>query len=231
LESAGAEDKPQRSPERLRTLIGQKAISIWQLLITTRPFFSIPTMPTHIITGATSLATNKDDAPLAIADFSAAIRLNPNYLAAYFSRARAYFYSGNSANALADVGRAAQMSPKDAYMALWLDVIAQRSNVPSRLAESISNIDMTVWPAPVVQLFVGRTTLTAVPAAAEDDDPDKKSAKVCEANFYSGELALRQKSSMDEAVRQLRSAATACPPNFTESFAAKAELKALGITP
>jgi lipoprotein NlpI len=174
---------------------------------------------------------DKGDASRAIADFNDAIRLNPNYLAAYFSRARAYFYSGNSANALADIGHAAQLSPKDAYMALWLDVIAQRANAPSRLTESISSIDMTVWPAPVVQLFVGRLTPTAVLAAAEDDDPEKKKGKVCEANFYGGELALRQKSSMDEAVRQLRLAAAACPPNFAESFAAKAELKALGITP
>lgn len=174
---------------------------------------------------------DKGDASRAIADFSDAIRLNPNFVAAYFNRARAYLYSGSSANALADIDHAAGLSPKDAYNALWLDIIGQRNDVPSRLAQSVSNIDMTVWPAPVIQLFLGRLTPAAVLAAAEDPDADKKKGLVCEANFYGGELGLRQKSSIDEAVHQLRLAATECPPNFTESLAAKAELKALGITP
>jgi lipoprotein NlpI len=99
------------------------------------------------------------------------------------------------------------------------------------LAQSISNIDMTVWPAPVIQLFLGRLTPAAVLVAAEEADADKKKGLVCEANFYGGELGLRQKGSIDEAIHQLRLAATECPPNFTESLAAKAELKALGVTP
>jgi lipoprotein NlpI len=174
---------------------------------------------------------DKGDAARAIADLSEAIRLNPRLVAAYFSRARAYLYSGDAAKALADIDRAAASSPKDAYNALWLDIIAQRNNVPSRLSQSISAIDMTGWPAPVVQLYLGQLTQAEMLVAAENADADKKQSQLCEAHFYGGELALRKSDSRDEAIRELRSAATSCPPDFTEALAAKAELKALGIAP
>jgi lipoprotein NlpI len=174
---------------------------------------------------------DKGDLSRAIADFSEAIRLNPYYIAAYFSRARAYLYSGDAVQALPDIERAAALNPKDAYSALWFDNIAQRNNVPSRLAQSISTIDMTVWPAPVIELYLGRQTQAGVLSVAGSADGDKRKGLVCEANFYGGELALRKKDSTDEAVRLLRSAATDCPPEFTESLAAKAELKALGVAP
>ena len=49
---------------------------------------------------------------------------------------------------------------------------------------------------------------------------------MCEANFYTGQLALLQ-SRKDDAVRLFRLAAADCPPNFVESYAAKAELRLL----
>lgn len=174
---------------------------------------------------------DKGDSSRAIADFSETIRLNPNLVAAYFNRARAYLYSGDSAKALADMDHAAGLAPKDAYNALWLDIIGQRNDAPSRLSQSVSNFDMTAWPAPVVQLFLGRVALADVLAAADNADAVKKKSQLCEAHFYGGELALRKKESRDEAILQLRSAATDCPPDFTEAFAAKAELKMLGIVP
>ena len=174
---------------------------------------------------------DKGDLSRAIADFSETIRLNPNLVAAYFNRARAYLYSGDSAKALADMDHAAGLAPKDAYNALWLDIIGQRNDASGRLSQSVSNFDMTAWPAPVVQLFLSRLSLADVLAAADNADAVKKKSQVCEAHFYGGELALRKTESRDEAILQLRSAATDCPPDFTEAFAAKAELKALGIAP
>ena len=50
---------------------------------------------------------------------------------------------------------------------------------------------------------MGQLTLDAVLAAADDPDASKKSTQVCEANFYSGELAL-QKDKKDEATRLFR---------------------------
>jgi lipoprotein NlpI len=89
---------------------------------------------------------------------------------------------------------------------------------------------MTVWPAPVIHMFLGQTTPAAVLAAADDPNAAKKTDHVCEANFYSGEWALRQ-GNKDDAARLFRVAARDCPRAFVEATAAALELKALGATP
>jgi lipoprotein NlpI len=89
---------------------------------------------------------------------------------------------------------------------------------------------MTVWPAPVIRLFMDQMTPAAVLAAADDPDATKKKGQVCEAIFYSGELSLT-KGLKDEATRLFRLAASDCPHSFNEWDAANAELKALGVVP
>jgi lipoprotein NlpI len=169
----------------------------------------------------------KGDHDRAIADYNQAIALDPKFARAYYNRGLANLYAGVLPNALADLNQATALDPKYSYAALWLDIIGQRSNVSSRLAQAISTIDMTAWPAPVIRMFLGQMPPAAVLAAADDPDPTKKKGQVCEANFYSGEWALRQ-DAKDEAMRLFRLAASHCPKNFTEWFAANAELKALG---
>jgi lipoprotein NlpI len=111
-----------------------------------------------------------------------------------------------------------------------VDIVSQRNNLPSRLAQTSSQIDMTVCPAPVIRLLMDQMTPAAVLAAADDPDATKKKGQVCEANFYSGELSLT-KGLKDEANRLLRLAASDCPHRFNEWDAANAELKALGVVP
>jgi lipoprotein NlpI len=87
---------------------------------------------------------------------------------------------------------------------------------------------MTVWPAPVIQLFMEQLTPAALLAAADDPDTARKQAKVCDAIFYSGEFSL-VKGLKDEATRLFRQAAGDCAQNY--KAAAVAELKALGVVP
>jgi lipoprotein NlpI len=131
---------------------------------------------------------------------------------------------------LADVSQASELDPKNAYIALWVDIVGQHNNVPSRLSQAISTIDMTAWPAPVIRMFLGQTTPAAVLAAADDSDATKKKGHLCEANFYSGELALRQ-GAKDEAARLFGLAASDCPLDSDEWGDANAELKVLGLKP
>jgi lipoprotein NlpI len=172
----------------------------------------------------------KGDNDRALADLSEAIRLNPRSEAAYFNRGLTYLYSGALPLALSDVNQAADLDPKDAYDALWADIIAARVKAPSRLSQAVARIDMNAWPAPIVRLFLGEMTPAAVLAAASDADARKARDRACEANFFGGQWQLRQtkRDSKKEATRLFTLAANDCPPSFNEPGAAKAELKALG---
>jgi lipoprotein NlpI len=136
----------------------------------------------------------------------------------------AYFViGGRTADAEADFRKASELSPTDAYAALWFDLAARRTNVPSRLAETAKQLDMTAWPAPVVREFLGELNSAQTLAAANDNDPKTRLGQTCEASFYSGEFALL-KNNKQEALRLLRLAASDCPRGFLESTAAIAEL-------
>jgi lipoprotein NlpI len=166
----------------------------------------------------------------AIADYNEAIRLDPKSAYAYRERSLTHFYGGTFAQALADISQASKLAQKDPYNALWVEIVGQRNNAPSRLSQAISKIDMSAWPAPVIRMFLGQMPPADVLAAAEHPDATKRKGRVCEANFYSGELALRT-GAKDEAGRLFRLAASDCPKTFEERDAAEAELKALGIVP
>lgn len=164
------------------------------------------------------------NSPAAIEDFTRAIKLDPEDAGAYFNRGVAYYViGGRYADAVADFKKAAEFNTKNAYAALWRDLAERRNKAPNHLAEAASELDMTTWPAPVVRHFLGKTTAEQTVAAAFDADEKTKRAQTCEANFYSGELALLKKDNK-QAQRLLKLAADQCPPSFVESPAAIAEL-------
>ena len=171
-----------------------------------------------------SISYIKGDNSAAVADFTKSIQLEPNEATAYFNRGVAYFFAGGHiADAEADLKKASALNPKDAYAALWLDLAERRNNVPSHLAEAAKQLDMTAWPAPVVRHFLGDLSAAQTLAAAFDSDSKTRQGQSCEANFYSGELALLKKD-RKEAQRLLQLAANDCPRGFIESTAAVAEL-------
>ena len=162
--------------------------------------------------------------PAALEDFSKSIRLDPEDATAYFNRGVAYYILGaHNADAVADFKKAAELNPKDAYAAIWRDLAERRNNAPSHLAEAAKQLDMNVWPAPVIRHFLGEMNSEQIFAAAFDTDPKTKLSQTCEANFYNGEFALLKKDTKD-AQRLLKLAANDCPPSFVESTAAIAEL-------
>jgi|SRR5581483_1858141 len=173
---------------------------------------------------------DKGDHDRAMADFSQAISIDPKNDSAYLARGLQNLYAGSLDKALADLNQASALAPKYAYAALWVDIVSQRNKLPSRLSQTSSQIDMTVWPAPIIRLFMNQMTAGAVLAAADSPDETKKVGEVCEANVYIGEWSLL-KGEKDEAVRLLRLGLRDCPHTFIELGAAKAELKALGVVP
>jgi tetratricopeptide (TPR) repeat protein len=171
----------------------------------------------------------KGDNDRAIADYNEAIRLDPKSALAYSARGRAYLFAGSIDKALADFNQAGTQAPKNAYMVLWADIIGRRNKLPSRLAQTSSQLNMAVWPAPIVKMLMDQMTPADLLAAADDPDAIKKNGQICEVNFYSGELSLA-KGAKDEAIRLFRLAAGACPHSFNEWNDAVAELKALGTS-
>jgi tetratricopeptide (TPR) repeat protein len=163
--------------------------------------------------------------PNALEDFTKAIKFDAEDATVYFNRGVAYFVvGGRLADAVADFKKASELNPKDAYAALWRDLAERRNNnVTGHLAEAAKQLDMTVWPAPVIREFLGELSAEQTVGAAVDNDPRTKLGQTCEANFYGGELALLKKNKK-EALRQLRLAANECPRTFIESTAAIAEL-------
>ncbi|WP_213742047.1 tetratricopeptide repeat protein [Bradyrhizobium sp. dw_411] len=162
--------------------------------------------------------------PGALEDFTKAIKFDTEDATAYFNRGVAYFVvGGRLADAVADFKKASELNPKDAYAALWRELAERRTNnVTGHLAEAAKQLDMTVWPAPVIRQFLGELNAEQTVAAAADNDPRTKQAQTCEANFYGGELALVKKNKK-EALRLLKLAADNCPRSFVESTAAIAE--------
>jgi tetratricopeptide (TPR) repeat protein len=191
----------------------------------------------------------KGDLSRAVADFTEAVRGGTKYAVPYLNRALVHLSAGSAQTALTDLNQASVLEPKNAYVALWLHIAAQRANSPSRLADAVAQIDLARWPGPIVRAYLGQLTTEALLAAAGDPDPRVAKSQVCEANFYSGELALLR-GAKDEAVRLFRLAAAGCPKNVTakfnkphfvygvpqlaalpEGYAAVFELKALNLRP
>jgi lipoprotein NlpI len=106
----------------------------------------------------------------------------------------------------------------------------KRGNQPSRLAQAVTQIDMTKWPAPIMRLYLGQMTAAQVLDAARNPNAKTEAGQVCEANFYTGELALQRRDTA-LATRLFRLAAAGCPKDFAEWSAARAELTGLGEKP
>jgi tetratricopeptide (TPR) repeat protein len=172
----------------------------------------------------------KGDVGSAIADYNEAIELNPKFYQTYLARGLLSLDAGELPKALADIKQASALNPNDPYTALWLDIANKRSKLPSSLAQATAQIDMAKWPAPIIRLYLGQMTPEAVLAAAADLDASKHKSQVCEANFFTGELALQQ-GKKDEATRLFRIAHEACPNDSFQLVAANDELKALASQP
>ena len=169
----------------------------------------------------------KGDFERALADFNVVVRLHPEYVLGYLERGRIDLYCGRLDNAQMDFEHAIRMDPTSAYAPLWLELARRRNSLPSNLATAIEQVDMTKWPAPMLRLFLGQATPTAVLGAANDGNPATQRGQICEANFFIAEWQLFQDATVD-ALRLLRLAVSECPRNYIEWNAANAELLRFG---
>ena len=116
-------------------------------------------------------------------------RLDPDKAEPYCNRRITNFYAGLLSQAAAHLGRSSQLNPRNSYTAIWLDIVDARSNRPSQFARAEPQLEITKWPAPIIRLCHGQATPEEVLGAADDPDAATKQRRVCEANFFIGQMA------------------------------------------
>ncbi len=175
--------------------------------------------------GRGNVYRDRGDLAQALANYAKAVLIDPRFDAALRNQALTELYRGEVKQALTHFDA---LAPRDAYAAIWREIVAQRSDQPGALREQTAKMDMNLWPAPLIHMFLGQISSDDLLAAAEAADFDKKRGQVCEANLYIGEKALLS-GAKEEAVERFKTAAKDCPGDYLEFAAARLELAALGV--
>jgi len=181
----------------------------------------------YLMRGVANACLNKPDA--ALADFNAAIALRPN-ATLYETVARFQWNYGSFPQAAGNYAQAAKLAAKDnphrPFTLLWYAMSADRAGTLDQVmfAADVSKLDIDDWPAPLLDLYRGKTTADKVYREAASRDAQTAANRKCEADFYIGEWQLARKNEA-AAKPLLQQAVSECPHNFVEYFAAQVELK------
>ena len=164
---------------------------------------------------------------LARTDFEQALRLNYEYVPALIGRGNVRQLTDDLDGAIADFSEVVEREPANTEAVLLRDALERRNGQPSRLAAAVKELDKTEWQASLVRLYLGETTPDAVLTGITDADPRIKNDRVCEADFFIGELALGR-GDKNAAMRAFREAATVCQLGSGFGTVVPAELRKLG---
>jgi lipoprotein NlpI len=168
----------------------------------------------------------------AIADDSEAIRLNPQDAFSRLARGVAEFLTGRLDTATEDFAAAGRIDPDyRTYAAIWSYMTGERAGNRDRAVNELQaaypGLEKVAWPAPVVELLLGRSSPDAVFRATAAPDPRARANHVCEANFYVGAYLL-SRGSRSDGLAQLQRARNRCPKTFIEYSAAASEFVRFG---
>jgi lipoprotein NlpI len=131
---------------------------------------------------------NKADLPSARADLERAINEAPDYAVGWFERARIRFETGDFAGAAKDFERAAELEPEDGFRALWTYLAAARAGdrqAEASLASRAESLDLTEWPGPLIEVFLGRRAPESVDESEAPAGWERTGRRV-EIEFYLG---------------------------------------------
>ncbi len=161
-----------------------------------------------------------DNVEAALADLNAVYDQHSDRHKVVFFRGWLFLQIGDAKRALVDFARARSLEPDDPYVYLWEDIAVGPDIQAAHSADGLARIDAAKWPAPILQLYAGSLSPSAVFQAARDTDPDVQQVQLCEANFYVAAWLL-QRTRSPEAPRSLKLAVENCPVTYLESVAAK----------
>jgi lipoprotein NlpI len=164
---------------------------------------------------------SKGDFDRAIVHFTTAIDLAPRDPEPVKLRGCVQFCRGKFEAAAADLRRSFELGV-DAYALLFYSLAQGRlsEQATQELISLAARLNVPEWPAPVIELYLGRLSERAVLDAAATPDHQ------AEAHFYIGGWHLLR-NDREHAVRALTAAMQSLPPWFIEHPAAAAELARL----
>ncbi len=128
----------------------------------------------------------------AIRDFGALLKLDPKAAAAAYNRGRAYYAKNDFKNAAEDFALTLKLRADNPYAALRL-YLAQAhlgKSDEAVLKKGIDNLDPTIWPRPLLELFAGTGKDPELIAGINQLPPRQRTDVLCEAQYYLGERAL-----------------------------------------
>jgi lipoprotein NlpI len=171
---------------------------------------------------------NKRDLGRALADIERAIAQAPDHAVGWFERGRIRFETGDFNAAAGDFARAAELDPADGFRVLWAYLAAARAGDPEAgkmLGLRAEALDLSDWPGPLVEVFLGRRTPESV-SEAEAPAGWERTGRRVEIEFY---LAMRDLIGGDAAAARARllTARDLGIAEYIESRAAVAELSRL----
>jgi lipoprotein NlpI len=168
-------------------------------------------------------------------EFHQALQALPNTAACAEPRAQmqiasgqAEFLAGHYDLAESSLRNASDQNPKNSYAVLWLNLALSREakDGATELSERAKNLDLEVWPGPIVQLYLGKENAAFVADAVVKENARTRRDQECEADFYRGELALTSNDKA-EAQKLFHRASDECDRSFIEYAGANTEMARL----
>jgi len=167
----------------------------------------------------------RGEADKAMADANKSLLLSPTDYASLRLKAMIELSRKNYAAAGDDMAEAVKGDPTYSYGALWLHIIRSHAETSDRdeLMHNMANLDLTVWPGPVLNYYLGGITKAQLLSQVESKDPAQTEVQKCESTFYIGEEELA-KGHRIEAAAMFRHALNICPVPYIEHSGAREEL-------
>lgn len=156
---------------------------------------------------------------LAMADLRRAIEYDPKDVDYLTALGLLRLYTGDNDVARSNLSRALQFKEDpEAMLLLYIARTQNGEEATKELEAGASRLRSKAWPFPLVELYLGKRSVSDVLAAARTD------SERCEAQYYSGQLLLLGRSKA-AALAAFKQAALVCPKTYLEYGAAAAELK------
>ena len=164
----------------------------------------------------------------AVADYDAALRLNPKDPNVGYESGRAKYQLGDFAGAAQDLSRSLSSFPNQPYTAIWLYLAEAKAGKPDpqELAAHAAKTNAKAWPAPIIAMFEGKSSIPAVQSVAVVGSANDRAVRACEVALYVGEYQAL-KADRAAAQQSFERATQACPKSIFEHDAATEELRRL----